>query len=500
MRLTPWAMAYSSSRLVPSTFTSCRTSGSPRKWRTKAWWTTASGRSVRNTSSNLRLRMSTTCMRTSAGWPSHGVRSTPMIRQRAPAMRRAMSRPWPPAIPVISTVSIGSATALGGSNAGATRADAAASAKWKSCSGPSTGARAIGGGILILPSGGRNTRGPGGDGAAAPFGVVADRRGHELPRPALQQPRPRRADLQHHHEVGPDHGPGRALELDLQARPAAAGQRRRSPDRGDEDLVCERPRQDERQSAVHRGERHGRPVQRPAEDPAAGNLPALTSAALALLPVCETGQAFMQPRHAGAPCRPGGAHARRRSACGGEGTEPSRACAVASVLKARYFAAHCEARRSRERRERAAATPARRVRHGDWTGPRQIHTTDTGSVVLREGRIVKRSNRAQGLRTACLGLVALIVLGASAAGAAGDPDFGAVRWVALDCAPGGDPAGDESPSSADLVGDPSHPATYYAYDATYLYFRYRLDSDPTSKGGFVENIWSALMQVPSGNP
>src|SRR5438552_2337238 len=197
MRLTAWAMAYSSSRLVPSTFTSCRTSGSPRKWRTKAWWTTASGRSVRNTSSNLRLRMSTTCMRTSAGWPSHGVRSTPMIRQRAPAMRRAMSRPWPPAIPVISTVSIGSATALGGSNAGATRADAAASAKWKSCSGPSTGARAIGGGILILPSEGRNTRGPGGDGAAAPFGVVADRRGHELPRLALQQPRPRRADLQH---------------------------------------------------------------------------------------------------------------------------------------------------------------------------------------------------------------------------------------------------------------------------------------------------------------
>jgi len=113
---------------------------------------------------------------------------------------------------------------------------------------------------------------------------------------------------------------------------------------------------------------------------------------------------------------------------------------------------------------------------------------------------VKRSNRAQGLRTACFGLVALVVLGATAAGAAGDPDFGAVRWAALDCAPGGDPAGDESPSSADLVGDPSHPATYYAYDAKYLYFRYRLDSDPTSKGGFVENIWSALMQVPSGNP
>ena len=109
------------------------------------------------------------------------------------------------------------------------------------------------------------------------------------------------------------------------------------------------------------------------------------------------------------------------------------------------------------------------------------------------------SIRAQGVRAACLGLVALVVLGASAAGAAGDPDFGAVPWVALDCAPGGDPVGDESPSQVDIVGDAAHPATYYAYDAKYLYFRYRLDANPAIKGGYSEGIWSALMQVPAGN-
>jgi len=113
---------------------------------------------------------------------------------------------------------------------------------------------------------------------------------------------------------------------------------------------------------------------------------------------------------------------------------------------------------------------------------------------------VKASSiRAQGVRAACLGLVTLVVLGASAAGAAGDPDFGAVPWVALDCAPGGDPVGDESPSQVDIVGDASHAATYYAYDAKYLYFRYRLDTNPVAKGGYQEGIWSALMQVPAGN-
>src|SRR6266849_3161977 len=85
--------------------------------------------------------------------------------------------------------------------------------------------------------------------------------------------------------------------------------------------------------------------------------------------------------------------------------------------------------------------------------------------------------------------------GSPAACAAGDPDFGAVPWVALDCAPGGAPVGDESPSQVDIVGDAAYPATYYAYDAKYLYFRYRLDTNPVSKGGYAEGIWSALMQV-----
>jgi len=141
------------------------------------------------------------------------------------------------------------------------------------------------------------------------------------------------------------------------------------------------------------------------------------------------------------------------------------------------------------------------VRFGTEIGlaPRQIQT-DSWSGVLREGCIVNGSNHAQGLRAACLGLAALVVFGATAAGASGDPDFGAVTWTSLDCIAGGDPVGDESPSTADLVGDASHPATYYARDAKYLYFRYRLDGNPATKGGFVQNIWSALLQIPSGNP
>src|SRR2546430_11685922 len=59
---------------------------------------------------------------------------------------------------------------------------------------------------------------------------------------------------------------------------------------------------------------------------------------------------------------------------------------------------------------------------------------------------------------------------------------------------------DTCPSTADLVGDAAHPAAYSAHDAKYLYFRYRLDANPASKGGFVQNIWSALVQIPSGNP
>src|SRR5947207_12848303 len=79
------------------------------------------------------------------------------------------------------------------------------------------------------------------------------------------------------------------------------------------------------------------------------------------------------------------------------------------------------------------------------------------------------------------------------------PDFDAATWTSLSCA-AGDPAGDESPSAVDLGGDAAHPAAFFAHDASYLYFRYRVNGDPAGAGGFQSYAWNALMQVPSGNP
>jgi len=79
------------------------------------------------------------------------------------------------------------------------------------------------------------------------------------------------------------------------------------------------------------------------------------------------------------------------------------------------------------------------------------------------------------------------------------PDFDSVVWTSLSC-DAGDPAGDETPSAVDLVGDAAHPAAFIAHDASYLYFRYRVDGNPAGSGGFASYAWNALMQVPSGNP
>jgi len=79
------------------------------------------------------------------------------------------------------------------------------------------------------------------------------------------------------------------------------------------------------------------------------------------------------------------------------------------------------------------------------------------------------------------------------------PDFDAVAWGPLACNVG-DPAGDESPSGVDLVGDASHLAAYIAHDASFLYLRYRVNGNPSGPGGFASYAWNTLMQVPSGNP
>ena len=92
-----------------------------------------------------------------------------------------------------------------------------------------------------------------------------------------------------------------------------------------------------------------------------------------------------------------------------------------------------------------------------------------------------------------------VLLGAGRALAAGNPDFDAIAWTPLGC---DTPVltADTSPGSVNFVGDATYPAAYYAIDANYLYFRYRMDRDPAGPGGFDSFTWTALMQVPSGNP
>jgi uncharacterized repeat protein (TIGR01451 family) len=98
---------------------------------------------------------------------------------------------------------------------------------------------------------------------------------------------------------------------------------------------------------------------------------------------------------------------------------------------------------------------------------------------------------------AALAVTMLLALARSATAQA--PDFDAVAWAPLACQ-ADEPTGDESPSAVDLVGDASHRAAYFAHDASYMYFRYRVDGDPAGSGGFASYAWNALMQVPSGNP
>jgi hypothetical protein len=80
-----------------------------------------------------------------------------------------------------------------------------------------------------------------------------------------------------------------------------------------------------------------------------------------------------------------------------------------------------------------------------------------------------------------------------------NPDFDSVTWTTLACGNGVAPPGDSSPSSTDIVGDLAHPATSYAWDASYLYFRFRMDGSPTGPRGFDQYAWVSLMQVPTGN-
>ena len=93
------------------------------------------------------------------------------------------------------------------------------------------------------------------------------------------------------------------------------------------------------------------------------------------------------------------------------------------------------------------------------------------------------------------------LLAARPAGAqVGNPDFDRVTWTGLGCT--ASPLTADTPrASVDLVGDAASPAAYVGLDATYLYFRYRVNGDPSGANGFDhDSAWAMLVQVPSGNP
>src|SRR5262249_13220641 len=108
-----------------------------------------------------------------------------------------------------------------------------------------------------------------------------------------------------------------------------------------------------------------------------------------------------------------------------------------------------------------------------------------------------RTIRPCPLRRCLAFLVACLAL--PAASWASGPAFGAVGWLPLGCART-DMVSPSSPAAASFVGDPANPPAFYGYDANYLYFRYRMGADPFSGGALAQYSWTALMQVPSGNP
>jgi uncharacterized repeat protein (TIGR01451 family) len=103
------------------------------------------------------------------------------------------------------------------------------------------------------------------------------------------------------------------------------------------------------------------------------------------------------------------------------------------------------------------------------------------------------------MRNAVATFALLATFAVAAPALAANPDFDAVPWTPLTC--GATPlTSPSSPAVVNIVGDATYPPTYYAYDAGYLYFRHRVDRDPKGGGGFASDVWTALMQIPTGNP
>jgi uncharacterized repeat protein (TIGR01451 family) len=108
---------------------------------------------------------------------------------------------------------------------------------------------------------------------------------------------------------------------------------------------------------------------------------------------------------------------------------------------------------------------------------------------------IQNSSSRLGRLVGALGFFAVLAA-APAAHAQGSPNFDAVKWTAFGCSD----QVDGGAGAVDIVGDATHPAAYTAHDGSFLYFRYRLNGNPSGPGGFAQVAWHALMQVPSGDP
>ncbi len=84
-------------------------------------------------------------------------------------------------------------------------------------------------------------------------------------------------------------------------------------------------------------------------------------------------------------------------------------------------------------------------------------------------------------------------------GSTGTPNFDTVGWKSLAC-DAQDLIAETSPSDINFVGTKTNSPAYVGYDSKYLYFRYRMDTNPDDWcGGLVKYSWTALLQVPGAN-
>jgi len=109
-------------------------------------------------------------------------------------------------------------------------------------------------------------------------------------------------------------------------------------------------------------------------------------------------------------------------------------------------------------------------------------------------------NKTARIRGAIRALVTLAALGAvtGASQAVAQPSW-PTTWTSVGSCAENEPPG-STPPSTDLVGASGLSAAYFASDANYAYFRERILVDPSGPGGFDNNAWVVLIQVPSGNP